>query len=270
MAFSVNKWKTTNKKVQSLLNSSIEKDSISDSKFSLLSNDTHEIQNMPYESDSLSHSDISLDHSDKSSSDSSFSDEEHYFSDAPPISDTSDDNDDDDDEDELENELSLSEKLASCAIKNKWTRSSVNELLSVLRENNAELPKDARTLLRTPRHVNIQEKCDGSYFYSGIRTGIERILSQNNFDGDTISIKFNVDGLPLFRSNNFQLWPILGYFHNFEVFVVAIYGGNSKPKPLNDYMGDFVTELSDLLQNGIEIFDKDASYCFLVHALFLS
>jgi len=43
--------------------------------------------------------------------------------------------------------------LAKWAVRNKTTRTSVDELLSVLRH---WLPKDARTLLGTPRHVDAQ------------------------------------------------------------------------------------------------------------------
>ena len=47
-------------------------------------------------------------------------------------------------------EVSLSQRLAACAIKNDWSGDSATELLKILRDEGLELPKDARTLLKTP------------------------------------------------------------------------------------------------------------------------
>lgn len=58
--------------------------------------------------------------------------------------------------------------LAVWATKNKCTRSALNELLAILRKQGLRLPKDARILLRTPRTVDVVEKCGGNYFYMGI------------------------------------------------------------------------------------------------------
>lgn len=63
----------------------------------------------------------------------------------------------------------LEQDLASWATKNKCTRSALNDLLVILRKQGHRLPKDARTLLRTPRTVEIAEKCGGKYFVSWFR-----------------------------------------------------------------------------------------------------
>ena len=47
-------------------------------------------------------------------------------------------------------EVSLCQRLAACAIKNNWSRDSATELLKILRDEGLVLPKDARTLLKTP------------------------------------------------------------------------------------------------------------------------
>lgn len=51
----------------------------------------------------------------------------------------------------------LERDLAAWATKNKCTRSALNELLVILRK------QDVRTLLHTPRTVEIVEKCGGKY-----------------------------------------------------------------------------------------------------------
>ena len=57
--------------------------------------------------------------------------------------------------------------LAKWAVKNKITRTAVDELLSVLREHGHRPPKNARTLLKTPRQVETKDLCGGQYRYFG-------------------------------------------------------------------------------------------------------
>ena len=45
-----------------------------------------------------------------------------------------------------------------------------------------------------------------------------------------------MDGVPLFKSSQQEFWPILVSVENLvDVFIVAIFYGNSKPNPLNDF-----------------------------------
>ena len=51
-----------------------------------------------------------------------------------------------------------------------------------------------------------------------------------------INLIVNVDGVPLFKSSQQEFWPILVSVENLvDVFIVAIFYGNSKPNPLNDF-----------------------------------
>lgn len=123
--------------------------------------------------------------------------------------------------------------MAKWAVRNKTTRTSVDELLSVLRKHGHRLPKDARTLLGTPRHVDAQNLCGGQYMYFGLESGLlkicsqypEKIMSRENH----VLLNFNIDGLPLFKSSNVQIWPILCSVKRFQPFVVAVFCGNGKP-----------------------------------------
>ena len=75
---------------------------------------------------------------------------------------------------------SISEELASWATKNNCRRDAMNELLKILRRHGHDsLPKDARTLLQTPRQVLAVNKCGGQYIYLGIAKGIMNVLSSN-------------------------------------------------------------------------------------------
>ena len=68
------------------------------------------------------------------------------------------------------NESSLRQELAIWATSNSCTRTCVAELLAILHKygHSDELPKDARTLLQTPRKVVATEKCNGEYYYFGL------------------------------------------------------------------------------------------------------
>ncbi len=148
----------------------------------------------------------------------------------------------------------LSCQLASWATKNTIRREAVNELLEILRLHGSNLPKDARTLLDTPREVSVVEKCGGQYSYCGIKAGIIQELAKYPDFGDKhdhIDLIINIDGLPLFKSSNSQFWPILGCFNNLDVFVIALFHGCSKPHPLSDYLEDFLAELDKIQVDGI-------------------
>ena len=155
---------------------------------------------------------------------------------------------------DVENERDIGEDVASWATRNKCSRSSLNEILEVLRYHGHRVPKDARTLLKTPRRVHSVNKCGGQYAYFGLETGILQILSQNqSFSEKTSSIDaiINIDGVPLFKSSSTQLWPILCSFNIFGPFIVALFCGSTKPNSVDEYLNDFVHEIQDLTENGI-------------------
>ncbi len=144
----------------------------------------------------------------------------------------------------------LGEELAAWATKNSCKRSALNEMLEILRRQGHRLPKDARTLLHTPKKVETVEKCGGHYAYFGIASGILKVLAQNP-GIENIDLCFNVDGVPHFKSSNMQMWPILCRFGDFSPFIVALYCGNSKPNAVEVYLSDFLQELQQLQQEGI-------------------
>ncbi len=70
----------------------------------------------------------------------------------------------------------LEENLRQWSTKNKTTQRSLNELLAILRKQGHLLPKDARTLLATPRAIGSEPKCSGQYIYYGLEKGICQAL----------------------------------------------------------------------------------------------
>lgn len=81
------------------------------------------------------------------------------------------------------------------------------------------LPKDYRSLLRTPRFIEISTDAGGQMWYRGIETNLRNIFSNLN-ENIEIALNFNIDGLPLFKSSQCCFWPILSsiqgsYNHSF-------------------------------------------------------
>ena len=124
-------------------------------------------------------------------------------------------------------------------------------MLSILRQEGIDVPKDSRTLLKTPRNVEIISRDEWSYHYVGIQKSIN-LLAANSFP--VIQLIINVDGLPLFKCTNLQLWPILGSIFGCSiVFPIAYYYSNKKPENVESFLKDFLNEASLLTSNGIVI-----------------
>ncbi|CAC5362092.1 unnamed protein product [Mytilus coruscus] len=156
--------------------------------------------------------------------------------------------------------LSLKEKIIDWSTKNKLTRSCLDELLVVLKSEGLQVPKDARTLLQTPKTVNSEEKCGGRYIYYGIKNGLVKILhglspcTLNNLQN--IYLNINIDGVPLFKSSGKQFWLILCSFEKFPPFIISLYLGNSKPSSLHEFLDDFLSELEEIIRQGVRFEDK--------------
>lgn len=104
---------------------------------------------------------------------------------------------------------SLEDELRAWSIKHRITLSALNELLSILiLAGFTFLPRDSRTLKRTPKKVDICNMGDGQFWYYGMRKCLEHVFRGNNQDL-TITLDFNFDGAPLFESSKLGFWPIL-------------------------------------------------------------
>ena len=73
---------------------------------------------------------------------------------------------------------------------------------------------------------------------------------------NVVVLNINVDGLPLFRSSNLQIWPILCSVQRFQPFVVALFCGTAKPASVSDFMSDFLEDVNRLQQDGIAFQDE--------------
>lgn len=92
----------------------------------------------------------------------------------------------------------------------------------------------------------------GSYSYMGFQYALESSLHEcdlTNAFVNNLSLYFNVDGLPICKSNNLQFWPILVKPSLLgRPSAVAVFKGPSKP---DMFFNDFVQDASTLIEKGL-------------------
>ena len=149
-------------------------------------------------------------------------------------------------------------ELIQWALKYSIPHVALTDLLILLKNELKleELPRNSRTLIGTPSSCSIVPMRDGHFWYNGIQKNLyqQSFLTELNKDKaiHSISLIFNIDGLPPFNSSPLQFWPILLKVHEYpklKPMAVAIYCGPTKP-PLQEYFKQFVEELNTLLENG--------------------
>lgn len=158
-------------------------------------------------------------------------------------------------------------QIQNWAVNNGVTQVATNQLLSLLRVwlPSDGFPKDARTLLKTPRQIDVIERAGGEYYYFGVTNRLrncfkigmvsfEQYLSKFKSINHLITIKVGIDGVPISKSSNLQFWPILfsvDQCKDKSVYVAALYYGSHKPNNVDDFLSDFVAEMKELETNGL-------------------
>lgn len=125
-------------------------------------------------------------------------------------------------------------------------------MLTVLADSGHEsLPKDFRTLLKTPKIVTIERMGEGQLWYRGVKTSLS---SLEDLESDHVLANFHFDGLPISSSSKQQFWPILmnlANVSNIEPMPDAIYYGPGKPPSANAYLRQFFDEMKELMTEGV-------------------
>lgn len=154
----------------------------------------------------------------------------------------------------------IRDDLKRWSINHNISRSAMNDLWNILRNNGCDLPADARTLVGTPKSsaYKVIDISDGQYAHFGITAGILKSIKcyyrqpYPNF----VKLNFNIDGLPLSKSSGSQFWPILAAvvdeFYT-EPFAIGIYHGMKKPEDVNLFLRLFVNDLKEVLNSGVSV-----------------
>jgi hypothetical protein len=102
------------------------------------------------------------------------------------------------------------------AVSDNVPLSTLGNLLRILSRFHPRLPVDARTLLQTSRQAVdiVQLQYDGQYCHVGIAENIQRLYANGSLekclDEGVISLQVHIDGMSVYKSSGYQLWPILG------------------------------------------------------------
>lgn len=158
-------------------------------------------------------------------------------------------------------EESFRSSFVAWALKHNITRLALQEVGEIFNDYAEKdlLPKDPRTYLQTPRSVEIAAIGDGQfYWHNGLKLCLENVLKNIsiNTPATTISLNFNMDGLPVFKSKQNEFWPILcniAEIPAIKPMVVGVYYGKAKTTNLNGYLMPLVNELEPILKNGITL-----------------
>lgn len=157
------------------------------------------------------------------------------------------------------NETFLSE-LQLWAIKNNISHVAMSQLLKLYKKyhSNTNISNDARVFLNTPRQCVVNTCGTGEYLYYGLRKALVESINQNaaNFANNIITVDINIDGLPISKSTNRQLWPIQGRIvianTLYQPFIIGIYHGMNKPSSVDEFLNDFVNEFCILQDEGFD------------------
>ncbi len=104
-------------------------------------------------------------------------------------------------------EGNIASDLVSWINKHQMKHNTADDFLKLLKAHgNNTLSLSARTLLKTDRNVQTQEKSDMSYIYLGVEESLMRCFQkyppETKQSTVNIEVSLSVDGLPLFKSSN--------------------------------------------------------------------
>ncbi|XP_011876846.1 PREDICTED: uncharacterized protein LOC105566980 [Vollenhovia emeryi] len=156
------------------------------------------------------------------------------------------------------NDETFQDRLAACFVNNNITHVQCNNILSVLRTHTcfSSLPKDVRTLLKTPRTPVVVSKVDpGKYIHFSLEAEIIKTLSclPSVSVPRKLEIDFNTDGCSLDRVGSNHIWPIQCRLANIKYtrpIIIGIYSGAEKPHNPNLFFEKFVADVNNVISNG--------------------
>lgn len=124
--------------------------------------------------------------------------------------------------------IKFREKLSTWAVESHTTREQLKNLLDICNSTLPfQLPKDPRTIMLTPRSVNITTFEDGAqYWHHGVKTCLDLALNNISDPPSKISLNINADGLPIYVSSSKEFWPLLFNIHerrDIEPMIIGIY-----------------------------------------------
>ena len=114
---------------------------------------------------------------------------------------------------------------------------------------------DYRTLLQTPRNVDLHQMEDGGkYYHFGLENGIQDRLAlmEPHLIPSEVQVIVNNDGIPLSKSSRSELWACCGLLRGQQQpFPIALHHSEGKPACPNEFLTQTVEETNKLRREGI-------------------
>lgn len=140
----------------------------------------------------------------------------------------------------------------------KWSieynvqRSALTIMLRFLNNFFPTLPKDSRTLLKTPKKGDVIDVSPGKYYHMGLEQQLTDLIRKSGRIPNQILLAVNMDGVPIFKNsqeNNFWMVLVRAKEISRQVLPIGIYRGATKPDDFNQFMLPFVMEFNYLKSN---------------------
>lgn len=159
------------------------------------------------------------------------------------------------DEDDIYGSLFVDD-IRRWAISFNIPQNALSSLLSILaKRTKTKFPKQARTLMGTPKSTNLVNMGSGEYYHFGLKSAVQKLLYERTaIDIDNkLLLLISTDGAPIGKSSTKSFWPILcsDFNSSINVQIIGIFLGNSKPEKSDDFFKSFVDEAIQLVNEGL-------------------
>ncbi|XP_077516781.1 uncharacterized protein LOC144127763 [Amblyomma americanum] len=150
--------------------------------------------------------------------------------------------------------IDAARELANVALKHCLSHVAINDLCLLLRRLGHSVPRDARTLLKTERKVNVQNNSVHFGLGGQVAERVEKGLRDPA--GAKVDLHINIDGLPIFKISSVSFWVLLCAVANAidsRPFAVTIHCGKKKPSNIEQFLRPFLDEMKSLEAFGMVI-----------------
>ncbi|KAK3910048.1 Ferredoxin oxidoreductase 1 subunit ForD [Frankliniella fusca] len=171
------------------------------------------------------------------------------------VNSAADSSDPDDGYVDMDDDLNFQSNIAVWSIQYGITSSATNALLSILRQRHLFLPKDSRTLKKTPTFTQTKRLVNGQYVHVGVEKSVILKMEQGLVPGcNSVDLKVFTDGVKFYKSVNHEGWPILFSSDSFidsSPGVIGLFYGVGKPNRIGDFLEDYIEEVQHIKDEGI-------------------
>ncbi len=113
---------------------------------------------------------------------------------------------------------------------------------------------DARTILKTPKKVDVLKMGSGECWYGGLKDKLIDECKKRNCP-DVLELTIHIDGTPIYKSSKSEVWPVQCSINGIymKAFFVQIYKGSFKPDSAELYIRPLLNEIHELVAYGLPV-----------------